>query len=78
MSVLLVVSGLAFGLLFAAAGFRTVNGMRYRRARNAITYQGRVQALYDNLRGSVALSAASFVKHAIVAKSAQCRVTTAN
>ena len=69
MSILLAVAGFIIAVLFAAAGYRATNVARYQEMQEKIAYQGRVQALYDSVRRADMLSAASFLKRAVVAKS---------
>ena len=70
MSILLALAGLAIAVLFAAAGYRATNVVRFQEMRDRIPYNGRIQAFYDSVRQADVLSAASFPNRAVVAKSA--------
>jgi hypothetical protein len=70
MSILLAFAGLVIAVLFAAAGYRATNVVRFQEMRDRIPYHGRIQAFYDSVRQADVLSAASFLKRAVVAKSA--------
>lgn len=69
MSVLLAIGGLIIAFLFAAAGYRATNDVRFQEMRDRVTHHGRVQALYDSVRGTKMFPVTSFLKNAVVAKS---------
>lgn len=70
MSILLAFAGLVIAVLFAAAGYRATNVVRFKDMRDKITYNGRIQAFYDNVRQANLSSATRFLKRAVIAKSA--------
>ena len=69
MSILFAIGGSVVATLFGLAGYRVSNQSRYREMKKTITYQGRVQALYADVCQSHALSVASFLKRAVMARS---------
>ncbi|NNF90775.1 MAG: hypothetical protein HKM96_05280 [Boseongicola sp.] len=75
MSILFSAAGLVIAILFGLAGYRTGTGMRNRKLAEAITYQGRVQAIYDGMRCSAALSVATLVKRVGLAQSTNYRAS---
>lgn len=69
MSILFAICGVFVAFLFCAAGYRVSNESRYRKMKKAITYQGRIQALYDEICRSNVASVTAFLTRAAVAKS---------
>lgn len=69
MSILFALCGAAVAVLFSTAGYRVSNQSRYREMKKTITYQGRVQALYEDIYRLNAMSVASFLKRAVIARS---------
>lgn len=69
MSFLVSIAGLIVAYLFFLAGFRTGTGMRNQKLIDAITYHGRIQAIYDGMRSSAALSVATLVRQVGLMKS---------
>lgn len=70
MSILLAFPGVLIAVLFAAAGYRATNEVRFQDMREKITYNGRIQAFYDSVRQANLSSASKFLARAVVAKSA--------
>lgn len=69
MSALYVVFGFIAVCLFSTAGYRASNNARHRKEIDAITYHGRIHALYAVARRSAVLSVATIVRRAAIAKS---------
>lgn len=69
MTLFLALMGCLGAVLFSLAGYRTIINMRQREQRGRISYQGRVEAIYEAPRGNLVMSAATMLKRAIVAKS---------
>ncbi len=76
MSILLAVCGAVVAILFGVAGYRVSNESRYREMTRRITYQERVQALYEGVYRANAMSIAFALKRAVIAQSkpAQSRI----
>ena len=70
MTVLICFAGFFVACLFAAAGYRAMNRVRYGELKRKFIYHGRVQALYDGASNSGLLSPLSILRRAAIAKSA--------
>lgn len=73
MSILFAICGLVVAVLFGLAGYRVSNEARCRDMLKAFTYQGRIQAFYENVYRSNALSVTTFLKRAAIAHSRPCQ-----
>jgi hypothetical protein len=74
MSILLPLGGFVLSAIFGFVGYRLANATRNRDIKKNFTYHGRVQALYDEVSRSGAMSMASILKRAAIARSAPFQV----
>jgi hypothetical protein len=69
MTAIICFAGFSVAFLFAAAGYRAMNRVRYGELKRKFIYHGRVQALYDGAANSGLLSPLSILRRAAIANS---------